>query len=376
MEILTLFYSILFIFYTFFIGLLIYGFSKIKTFQNTDAKPKTGFSIIIAFRNEASHLPDLLHSIANLNYPKELFEILLVDDDSTDNSAAAIIHWQNENAAFDLTLLKNRRVSNSPKKDAITTAISTIKHPWIITTDADCEVKENWLSTFDNYIQSHAVEMIAGPINFPSKGSLLSHFQQMDLLSLQGATIGSFGLNRAFMCNGANFAYTQNVFEKLDGFNGNNHISSGDDVFLLQKAVAEFPEKVGYLKSKEAIITTKTEESWFALFRQRVRWASKATAYQSVFSKGLAVVVFMANLSMVCGIVFVLSGWMEWKFLLLLLAIKFTFDFILMHQTNKLVGMYLHSFLLSSLMYPFFSTAVALYSLVGNFEWKGRTFKS
>lgn len=376
MEILNLFYSILFILYSFFIGLLIYGFSKIKTFQNTPSKPKTGFSIIIAFRNEASHLPDLLKSIAKLNYTEDLFEILLVDDDSTDNSTAVIRHWQNENDAIDLTLLKNHRTSNSPKKDAITTAISTAKHSWIITTDADCEVNSNWLLTFDNYIQNHAVEMIAGAINFSVKGPFLAHFQQMDILSLQGATIGSFGLNKAFMCNGANFAYTTNLFGKLDGFNGNNHISSGDDVFLLQKAVAGFPGKVGYLKSKEAIVTTKTEKNWLALFRQRVRWASKATAYQSGFSKGLAVVVFMANLSMVCGAALVLSGWMDWKFLLLLFSVKFTFDFILMYKTNKLLGMCLYSVVLSSLLYPFFSTAVALYSLIGNFEWKGRKFKS
>jgi hypothetical protein len=71
----------------------------------------------------------------------------------------------------------------------------------------------------------------------------LDHFQQLDLTSLQGATIGSFGLNKAFMCNGANFAYTKSLFEKLNGFDGNNKIASGDDVFLLQKAVEKFPEK-------------------------------------------------------------------------------------------------------------------------------------
>ncbi|MGH2664536.1 glycosyltransferase family 2 protein [Flavobacterium sp.] len=376
MEIVNLIFVILFILYAFFIGLLIYGFSKIKLFQNTFTTSKTGFSVIIPFRNEASHLPDLLQSLSKLNYPKGLFEIILIDDHSTDNSAAIITHWHNENTAFRLTTLKNTRISNSPKKDAITTAIGVAKHPWIITTDADCEVRENWLFTFDNYIQNNAIEMIAGAVNFPSEDFLLSHFQQMDMLSLQGATIGSFGLNKAFMCNGANFGYTRKLFQELDGFNGNNHIASGDDVFLLQKAISEFPEKVGYLKSEEAIITTKTEKSWLGLFRQRVRWASKATAYQSLFSKGLAIVVFMTNASLIFGIVFMLLDWVYWTSLLHFFLIKFTIDFVLMYKTNKLLKMCMYSVIPSSLVYPFFSTAVALYSLVGNFEWKDRKFSA
>ncbi|TGD57670.1 glycosyltransferase family 2 protein [Flavobacterium humi] len=376
MEPVALVFSILFALYAIAIGLLIYGFEKVKGFEVNFSVPKTAFSIIIAFRNEESHLPDLLKSLSRLNYPKDLFEIILVDDHSDDSSIDVISHWQKENPDFALAVLQNRRISNSPKKDAITTAISAAKYDWVITTDADCEVRENWLSVMDGYIGNNPVEMIAGPVNFPANGSFLSHFQQMDMLSLQGATIGSFGLNNAFMCNGANFAYTKQLFRKLSGFDGNAHISSGDDVFLLQKAMASFPQKVGYLKSRQAIVTTKTEGSWPALFRQRVRWASKATAYQSGFSKGLASIVFMANLSIVCAGLFTVLGWMDWRLLLVLFSVKFTFDSILMYKTNQLLGMCMYSVVLSSLAYPFFSTAVALYSLVGNFEWKGRKFKS
>ena len=376
MKVLLLLLCLLFIVYTAVIGLLVYGFSKVKAFEVNFSVPKTAFSIIIAFRNEELHLPELLQSLSRLNYPKDLFEIIMVDDYSADNSMNVISGWQKENPGLDLTVLQNRRVSNSPKKDAITTAISAAKYDWIITTDADCEVRENWLSAMNGYIETNPVEMIAGPVNFPVNGSFLSHFQQMDMLSLQGATIGSFGLDKAFMCNGANFAYTKQLFLKLGGFDGNTHISSGDDVFLLQKAMAAFPKKVGYLKSRQAIVTTKTEESWPALFRQRMRWASKATAYRSGFSKGLAGIVFMANLSIVCAGLFTVLGWMDWRFLLVLFSVKFTFDSLLMYKTNKLLRMCMHSVVLSSLAYPFFSTAVALYSLVGNFEWKGRKFKS
>ena len=250
------------------------------------------------------------------------------------------------------------------------------KHSWIVTTDADCIVRAEWLSVFDNFIQNTAdTEMIAGAVNFPTKGFLLSHFQQMDMLSLQGATMGSFGLGEAFMCNGANFAYTKKFFQELGGFNGNNHIASGDDVFLLQKAIMQSPEKVHYLKSQQAIVTTKPEKSWAKLFKQRVRWASKATAYQSDFSKGLAIMVFLANFSLLLGLVFVLCGWMNWQFLVALFAAKFIIDSILMFLANRFLRMCMYTAPVSSLIYPVFSSLVALYSMIGGFEWKRENIK-
>jgi hypothetical protein len=65
------------------------------------------------------------------------------------------------------------------------------------------------------------------------------------------------------MCNGANFAYTKSLFEDLSGFDGNNTMS-GDDV--LQKAIAKYPEKVHYLKSKNTIVTTQPLNDWKSLF--------------------------------------------------------------------------------------------------------------
>ena len=371
MEIVNLLFVLVFINYIFFIGLLIWGFTKVKPIVSTESENKTGFSIVIPFRNEAQHLPDLLNSLTQLNYSKELFEIIFVDDASSDESVRVINRWRMENPWVHLTILDNVRISKSPKKDAITRAVMIAKHPWILTTDADCMVRPGWLATYDSFIQKNEnTEMIAGAVNFPTKGFLLSHFQQMDMLSLQGATIGSFGLGEAFMCNGANFAYNRKFFQELGGFNGNNHIASGDDVFLLQKAIAKSPEKVQYLKNQQAIVTTKPEKSWAKLFKQRVRWASKATAYQSDFSKGLAVMVFLANFTLLLGLAFVLCGWMNWQFLAALFAAKFVVDVILMFLANRFLRMCMYSVIVSSLIYPVFSTLVALYSVIGGFEWK------
>lgn len=362
--------------YVLFILGLIYGFTKIKSFKNKDLAPKTTFSIVVPFRNEEGHLPHLLASISKLNYPTTLFEFIFIDDSSEDDSVKAITKWRMENGLFHTTVLDNLRISNSPKKDAISRAIPIIANEWIITTDADCIVNKNWLLTLDHYIQSNDVSMLVGAVTYDGKRSFLHRFQHMDLMSLQGATIGSFGLNKGFMCNGANFAYTKKLFQDLNGFKGNETIASGDDVFLLQKAVSKFPEKVHYLKSESAIVHTKPLNKWKSLFYQRVRWASKTTSYQSNYGEVLAMAVFFGNLSLVVTFLFCLFQILTWYHLLILFLIKFTVDLVLLIQTGGFLnkGKFLFP-LFSSLLYPFFSTAVALYTLFGSYEWKGRKFR-
>ena len=347
---------------------LIYGFTKVNTIDYIGLKPKTKFSIIVPFRNEAKNLPILLESLSKLNYPMELFEVILVDDDSEDK-------FKVPSLKFKVSVIKNIRVTNSPKKDAIVTAMEIVNTDWIITTDADCAVNNNWLLTLDNYIQLHDVSMIAGAVTYDCGNSFLHHFQQLDLASLQGATIGSFGIKKGFMCNGASFAYTKSLFQALNGFNGNDGIASGDDVFLLQKAIAQFPEKVHYLKSQNNIVTTQSLNDWKSLFYQRVRWASKTSSYQSRFGKGLGILVFIGNLSLVLAFILSVLGLFSFMNILLLFVLKFAVDTILIYKTNRFLTKTKIRYLIpSSLFYPFFSVSVALYSLFGKYEWKGRKF--
>jgi glycosyltransferase involved in cell wall biosynthesis len=369
-------FSILLI-YAVSIAALIYGFSKVNSFEYIGSAPKTKFTIIVPFRDEAENLPQLLNSFSKLNYPNDLFEVILVDDCSKDRFQISDFRpeRQRTGGAFQISILQNNRISNSPKKDAILTAIQFVKTDWIITTDADCVVNENWLLTLDNYIQNHEVSMIAGAVTYDCSDSFLHHFQQLDLASLQGATMGSFGLRKGFMCNGANFAYKKSFFLELNGFEGNDGIASGDDVFLLQKAMAKFPEKVDYLKSKNNIVRTKPVDNWKSLFYQRVRWASKTSSYQSRFGIGLGLVVLLGNMCWLMAIGCWLFNWMPFLIIALLFLLKFAVDSILIYKTNRFLTKHKMRYLiLSSVFYPFFSTSVAIYSLFGKYEWKGRKF--
>ena len=376
METLILLLPMYLLLYIFFIGRLIAGYGKVKPFALRNTTPETTFSIVVPMRNEADNLPRLLESIKNIDYPKTMFEVIFINDFSTDDSEKKIYNWRMENGEYHITLIDSVRRSKSPKKDAIARAIPIVAHNWIVTTDADCVLPKNWLKVMNDYIAANDVEMLAGPIGYDGKMRLSHHFQQMDLLSLQGATIGGFGLGKAFMCNGANFAYAKELFREVKGFAGNGDTASGDDVFLLHKAMAARPEKVHYLKSKDAMVMTKPVNGWLPLFFQRVRWGSKAVAYEHEFAETLAWAVFLGNASLVTFFAFAVAGKFRWEWLAVLFGFKLIFDTILLFQANRFIrdGRFFFP-LLSSVIYPFFTTIVALYSVVGVYRWKGRTLR-
>ncbi|MEO1030363.1 MAG: glycosyltransferase [Bacteroidota bacterium] len=367
---------IIIVIYLMLIGSLSFGFDKIKTFRLQDLKAKTKFSVVIPFRNEAKHLPKLLDSILKLNYPKDLFEIILVDDDSSDQSIE-MIHKVMASSAQNLSIIKNKRMSNSPKKDAISTAIAHSKNEWIITTDADCIVPTYWLDTFDEYIQTRHPNCIVAPVSYTQNHSFFNRFQALDFLSLQGATIGGFGLKLPFLSNGANFAYQKTAFKNSNGFKDNSDIASGDDIFLLEKFKQLNVKKVAYLKSNNAIVMTSPVDHIGQLIQQRLRWASKTSRNPNGFSKMVGLVVFLANLVCVVLPFAVLIGLMELRIAIALFVIKFAIDFLLLFKTSRFLGQesILLSYIYASVLYPFFSVYIVALSWFKSYSWKGRVFK-
>ncbi|WP_292947986.1 glycosyltransferase [Olleya sp. UBA1516] len=372
-------FVIITILYLFLIGFFVLGFDKVKQFRLQDITPKTTFTVIIPFRNEAENLPELLDSLLNLNYPKHLFEVVLVNDDSEDDSVKTIKNQlsHSQTTQYNIKIIDNQRKTNSPKKDAITSAIKQAKHQWIITTDADCIVPIYWLDSFDNFIQSHTVKMIAGPVCYNQNKGLLNYFETLDFLSLIGATIGGFGINKPFLCNGANLAYQKQFFKQLNGFEGNTNIASGDDIFLMEKAVKTDNQSILYLKNNQAIVTTKPQSNLKNLISQRVRWASKTSNYKNNFAKIVGLLVLLMNASLVIGLLLVALGLFALKPFAYLFFIKVAIDFILIYKACQLFNKeeLLKHYLWSCFIYPFFSVYIAFISMFTTYKWKNRTFK-
>ena len=356
------------------LGAIAYGFLKVKSFSTEKTSEQTAFSIIIPFRNEAEVLPRLLSSLEKINYPSELFEIIFVDDASEDDSVKIIREKLNLD---NWRIISNNRSSNAPKKDAITTAVKVAKYEWIVTTDADCAVAVNWLKTIDAFILKKDPVLIAGPVLYSADRSMISQFQLMDGLSLQATTVGSFGLYSPMMCNGANLAYKKSAFQQLNGFDGNNHIASGDDVFMLEKIRAAFPKKISYLNSREAIVSTMAQGSWKKLIEQRIRWASKTSNQKNWKLKTLGLVVFLANLFVVIAGIWSLFQPIYTLYFLAYLIIKIVVDYLIISLSTSFLKAKVNAliYLVNSLLYPIIILVVVLSSFNGSYTWKGRKFQ-
>ena len=362
-----------------YVSLLIWlyvGLKRLPQFTLSNTTIKTSFSIVIVLRNEAANLPSLLQSLSELKYSNQLFELVFVDDASIDDSVFLIEKFIAKHPRIKTRLLSNLRKSAAPKKDAISLAIQSAKNEWILLTDADCLVPNDWLTTYNDFIDSNSPVFIAGPVLYRKGVRFIHKFQELDWLSLVGTTIGSFGWNKPILCSGANLAYQKEIFEAVGGFQGNEHIASGDDIFLMHKMHSGYPEQVFYMNAPTALVTTAAEDSWKALYNQRIRWAKKTSNVPSLFSILIGICVFLMNLLL---LVLVVGSFIEFRFLLFFvssLLVKLFVDFLLLVSTSNKTGakINLKNCLSSSLLYPVFSTSIVFSSLFSKYSWKGKSY--
>ncbi|SHG43720.1 Glycosyltransferase, catalytic subunit of cellulose synthase and poly-beta-1,6-N-acetylglucosamine synthase [Salegentibacter echinorum] len=354
---------------------LIYGWKRIPYFSSEGLPSQHYFSIIIPFRNEAENLPDLLKSIAEINYPASKFEILMINDASEDTGVAIIKNFQQKYPEIQLKIIANKRFTNSPKKDAIHTAINEAKFDYTLTTDADCQLPIKWLQVYNDFLIRTESTLVAGQVALRPTQKLSQIFEEIDVFSLQATTGGAFGIKKSFFCSAANLCYKKQAFFEVSGYEGNTEIASGDDVFLLQK-FQQKNYKISFLKNNESIVYTKAQKSFKNLISQRLRWASKTPSYTSLFAKFAGIVVLLMNFSLLVTVILSLFQMINFGIILLVFIVKICLDFTLIYQSavtfNRKKAL-IH-YWWSSIFYPFFSSFVAIKTLFSSYSWKGRTF--
>jgi len=268
--------------------------------QIQNYQPATRISVIIAARNEEENIAACLDSIASQFYPKEFFEVIVVDDHSTDKTAEII----SAHPATNLRLISLKDILadqklNSYKKKAIETAVRQATGELIVTTDADCIVTQHWLQTLASFYEQYEPAFIAAPVSIDCSNKFIEFFQALDFMTLQGITGASVHKKIHSMCNGANMAYTKKAFEEVGGFAGIDDIASGDDMLLMHKIYKRYPGKVMFLKSKDAIVHTQPVNSTGEFFSQRIRWASKAGKYDDKRIFAVLLLVYIVNVVLV-----------------------------------------------------------------------------
>jgi cellulose synthase/poly-beta-1,6-N-acetylglucosamine synthase-like glycosyltransferase len=346
--------------------------AELEPFSQVGHEPLLKISVIIPARNEEENISKLLSSLEKQTYPNHLFEVIVVDDHSTDNTATIVTSY-----SFAKLIKLGFDNINSYKKKAIETGIAAASGELIITTDADCIVQENWLKTIAAFKENSNAVFIAAPVMMEHRAGLLQTFQALDFLVLQGITAASVQKRIHNMCNGANLAYERKAFFEVNGFAGIDHIASGDDMLLMQKIARHFPGKISYMLSKDAIVVTQAPKTWKEFFSQRIRWASKATNYNDIKIFCVLFLVYFFNCTLLA--LFITGFWMPllWLGLLGILIVKIIIELLFIYPIARF---YNKEKLLT--LFPFYQPLHIVYTITagwlgvfGSFEWKGRRVK-
>lgn len=347
--------------------------ARIPVFNSRMVKEQRAFTVLIPARNEANNIAALLLALQGQHYPKSLIEIIVIDDESSDHTADIVQQFPNM-----ILLPKKNDAAAAGKKKSIERGIQAAHNPWILTTDADCAPSPNWISTFNAYLDQQASVCVVGPVSISSiDGSVLQELQRYDNVMLQGITGAAIESGQHTLGNGANLCYRKDSFDAVGGFHKIDALASGDDVLLIEKFMLHFPKQVHFLKSANAIVNTHPASTWKAFWQQRVRWVSKAHAYQGWRLHLAQWITGLFNLILFIQSIYCIGHPNEWNITISIWIFKALIEWPLIDRVASLYGSR-RSFLIYLILEPLhvgYLVAIGLFGKRTQYKWKGRSVR-
>jgi glycosyltransferase involved in cell wall biosynthesis len=367
-------FTIVIIAYGTFTTLATIGFGKLRRANELLLdKPSTEFiSVVISARNEEEHIEACLYQIIRQNYAPENFELIVIDDCSTDNTyrlADAML----KASALNYRLIK--QPEHRGKKHNLNTAIESAKGRIIVTTDADVNYRNpNWLLSISCYFGKYEPDMLIMPIDFETREGFLPTFQILENFALTAITAGYAGIQQPFMCNGANLAFKKQAYHAVNGYQSHLHISSGEDVFLLEDLKKLPGSSIHYFLSRELIIKTQVQTRLSDFFSQRIRWAYKARYNSNLLNIVSGIIILLANLLFLALTVAILKKSVLVPYLSIFVVAKVVFDFLLLFLAADFLGRikYIRWLIPFECVYWVYALFIGIGSLFVKPYWKGK----
>lgn len=342
------------------------GVIKLKKEKATASVEKIPISIVVAFRNEENNLSALLSSIEKLNYPRNLYEVILVNDNSSDNWETITGEWEKRMPNLKVLSLK----TEMGKKQALALGVETASFNHIVTTDADCFIQTDWLVYISKEFTASNSSLIIGPVILHPSNNLFDLFQVLEHSSLTASTLGGCKMGIPFMASSANLAFNKKELDfNLNMFNTNT--PSGDDVFLLH-SVIEKGLKVSCHLNPCGIVETKPVNSVKAFLNQRARWASKSKHYKNAAAINVALIVVGFNALLLVLLGCLIFSDLNRIWLAIPFGTKLAVDFLLLNSYLGAIGRrkMLLVFIPLQLIYPFYIAIAFALAFFKPIKWK------
>lgn len=364
---------LLFIIYFIFILWLSQGIKNIKI--NNSNKIKTSFlSIIIAVKNEEKNLDKLIKALNNQSLSKDMFEIIIINDQSEDGTHDILSNHLSKIPNFhfyDSTIPPKKW---DRKMWALSQGIELAKGEVILHTDGDCIPEEMW------------AEKILERFTNPNTGIVISRTpligeklwgKILEIENYAQDVFGALGIghNLFFTCNGRSLAYRKKYFDDVGGFDQISNIIGGDDDLLIHKIINKKYCKINYVIDDLTSVCSKCPQNINEFIRQRLRYASKIFSFYKLnfVSKELKIIMpflFIINFLMCYALISL--GYKANIILFLCVFIKIISDYFLFFFSKMKFFQKINfiQYLLLSIFHPFY---IVIFSFLGPFipvKWK------
>ncbi len=273
MNLILMLITFLFLLTLIIINLIIY-FKKDIIQITPDKKKIKHISIIIAILNEEENIKPLIRSLINLNYPKEFYEVIFVNDNSTDNSAKIISEEISEENNFRLINANNKNLP--AKKGALEIGIAASNYDLIALTDGDCIVETDWLTNIAEGLETN--DLVFGPAPLIPTKSLVSRFASYESHRTQIINYFTLSIGIPVSATGRNIAYKKSLIFELGGYKSTMDKLSGDDDLIIRETL-KHNKKIGVINPNGARVFSDTVKSWKDYFSQKSRHVSTSHNY-------------------------------------------------------------------------------------------------
>ncbi len=366
--------------YLFLIVVYYFSWRNLKVFiGGVNQSFITKVSIIIPARNEEDNIANCLDDLLQQNYPKHLMEAIIIDDNSSDKTCSIIKEFQEQNPSLNINLitLKDDQKTTAYKKRTVAEGIKEATGTLMITTDADCRYGKNWVYTIVAFYEKNHPKFISAPVCFKDEKIIFQRIQTLEFISLIEIGAAAINIRKPNMCNGANIAFEKSAYMEVNGYEITEHIASGDDMFLLLKIAAKYPDGIHFLKSVDATVYTYPKKNIKEFYQQRKRWASKGMKYNNFSVTAVALITYFANLAWLINLILVffypelLPLFVIQTIARMFVEIIFLFSISSFFKRKELTLLYFPTFIFNI----FYVIIVGASGSIGGYTWKGRQVK-
>lgn len=297
---------------------LLFVYRKASKFKKKNVKSTTEpVSVIICARNEADNLREFLPTILNQFYPE--FEVIVVNDASTDETAEVLAAMKQQYPQLYVTGIEPREGYSGGKKLAQTIGVKAAKFDQLLFTDADCKpASPNWIRLMQSNFLNQT-EIILGYGAHAQEKGLLNKWIRTDTVYIAMQYIGYAVSKTPYLGVGRNMAYRKELFFRNKGFASHLHIPSGDDDLFVNETSNEYNTAVEL--HPESFTISKPAQNWRRWLLQKRRHLGTSKAYKKSTKRTLAIELISREVLYLLSIVMLIHGIFE-AYVLIFLFIR------------------------------------------------------